>query len=175
MTLIVTIPANDGVVIGSDMQVTAGSIRYTDFKIKELNSHCLWAASGDVPLIQRVEECISSFDADASLIDLRDGISIQIRDCIYNLWQLDIRSRTSQNESNDILESFNGEFIFTEYRDKPITLHYFLTATSMKVFRYDAIGIGAPFAYALLRKYENLDFNTEMASITVYKVLDEAD
>lgn len=58
MTLIVVIPAVDGLLMGSDTQITTGMVRTTGPKIRQLNDHCIWSASGELALIQRVEEMI---------------------------------------------------------------------------------------------------------------------
>jgi len=56
MTIILAIPAKDGLIIASDGQITSGGVRTAGRKIKGLNSRAIWAASGRDPAIQRVEE-----------------------------------------------------------------------------------------------------------------------
>jgi len=74
MTLILVLPTRDGIVMASDGQVTAGMVRTTGQKILCLNERCLWAASGELALIQRVEERLKILPSNASLQQLRDKI-----------------------------------------------------------------------------------------------------
>ncbi|MEO0236255.1 MAG: hypothetical protein ABIM02_05980 [candidate division WOR-3 bacterium] len=85
MTLILAIPAKNGIVMGSDGQITYGAVRWVEKKIKQLNEYCLWSAAGEVALIQRVEEFINQIpNKDQSLSDLRDNLSDIIKQAITN-------------------------------------------------------------------------------------------
>ena len=93
MTLIVGIPADDGVVFASDTQVTMGEVRANTTKIFQLNARVLWGGSGDVALIQRVAERLERLpDRDKPLSILRDVLAITVKDAVHDLLATDFRT-----------------------------------------------------------------------------------
>ncbi|MCL0101435.1 hypothetical protein M1N68_02295 [Peptococcaceae bacterium] len=96
MTIILAIAARNGVIIASDGQITLGPTRTTGKKIKKLNEKCLWGASGELALIQRIEE---GFDAltnkNQPLLKLRDILSQSIRQKKIEFSQL-VGNRTNK-------------------------------------------------------------------------------
>jgi len=168
MTIILAIPANHGVVLASDGQITyADGIRATGKKIFQLNKKCLWAASGRDALIQRIQEKLSPYrEGEDSLARLRDNLSQVIKRCVIELFQLD------EQPPED-------SFIFVEYTESgPKILHIAVTGTPEWVTTGAfAIGIGRMFAHALLQKYTYIipdKIDVERASLLAYKVIEEA-
>ena len=94
MTLIVGVPAQDGVVLGSDGQVTAGTVRTTADKIFRLNDHAVWAAAGELALIQRVAERIEGFPGrNQPLATMRDVLGTFVKDTVQALLNVDFRTQ----------------------------------------------------------------------------------
>jgi proteasome beta subunit len=174
MTLILVVPATDGIVMGSDGQITFGAVRSTGQKIYHLNDRCLWAASGELSLIQRVEERMKSLPSNAPLLQLRDGISQIIQQCVTELLQLDFRTKFLPQNPDLLLQLHPGDFVFTEMNPHPAILHVLVNGTpEWIVNRSFATGSGAMFAYALLQRYQGVTMNREQASLLAYKALDE--
>lgn len=174
MTLIVIIPAKDGVAIGSDTQLTSGLTRSVCDKIKEFNSRCLWAGSGDLSFIQRVEERIATLDKKQPLISLRDQIGFQVNQAHANLLQLNIATPFYQGNPQLLLQLHHGTFVFAEYSDKPTIIQVNSNGIPEIIDRPYAIGNGDIFAFALMHKYQYFDFDLKTAAIVTYKVIDEA-
>jgi proteasome beta subunit len=175
MTLILVLPTSDGIVFASDGQITVGMVRSTGQKIKRLNDRCLWAASGELALIQRVEERLSTLPKDASLRDLRDVICRIVKECVTELLQLDFRTTFFQDKPEMLLQLHPGDFIFAEAAPSEAVLHVLLNGTAEWIEKRPfASGSGDMFAYALLHKYEGRELDTERASLLAYKVLEEA-
>ncbi len=175
MTLILTIPASNGVVMASDGQITAGMVRSAGQKIQRLNERCLWAASGELALIQRVGERIGSLPLDQPLEDLRDSIGRIVTQCVSELLQLDFRTQFFRENPDTLLKLHPGDFVFAEWRNGPRILHITANGTpEWVVDRPFATGSGEPFAYALLQKYHGRRIDIVKASILAYKVIEEA-
>ena len=175
MTLILVLPTRDGIVMASDGQVTAGAIRATGQKIWRFNDRCLWAASGELALIQRVEERLKTLPPDASLQQLRDQICHIVKHCVTELLQLDFRTGFLPQDPNVLLQLHPGDFVFAEFVSTAVVLHIALNGTpEWIVGRPFAIGSGAMFAYALLQKYQGCNLDMDQASLLAYKVLEEA-
>jgi proteasome beta subunit len=175
MTLILVIPASDGIVMGSDGQITFGAVRSTGQKIYHLNDRCLWAASGELSLIQRVEERLKSLPSNAPLLQLSDRISEIVCQCVTELLQLDFRTKFLPQDPNQLLGLHPGDFVFAEMSPQPAILHVLVHGTPEWITnRPFATGSGDMFAYALLQKYQGVTMNREQASLLAYKVLDEA-
>lgn len=176
MTLVVVFPAKDGVVIGSDTQLTRGSTRCQDLKIIGFSPNCLWAAAGDIPLIQRFKKELNKTPAKKkSLESTRDEISQIIKKVMSQAMKTDVRFDMVSHPT-DLLRLYNLEIIFAEYTNTPTIYHYLNTGVSEILERPHAIGVGHDFAFALLQKYENTirEFDTDKALILVYKILNEA-
>ena len=176
MTLILALPTYDGIVMASDSQVTAGMVRATDQKILRLNESCLWAASGELALIQRVEERLNMLPRSSSLQQLKDQICEIVNQCVTELLQLDFRTRFLPQDPNVLLQLHPGDFVFAEFRDKsPFILHILNNGTPEWIKnRPFASGSGHMFAYALLQKYQGLELDMDRGAILTYKVLEEA-
>jgi 20S proteasome alpha/beta subunit len=177
MTLILAIPTKNGVIIASDGQVTLGAVRYPEKKIKQLNEYCLWSASGELALIQRVEELISKFpNKEQPLNTIRDPISKIIKDALTILLQNDFRTQfINPPSAENLLQLHPGDFIFVEYFNKdPKVLHILSNGTAEWITKTFASGSGALFAYALLQKYQDRKLDIQKASLLAYKVIEES-
>lgn len=64
--------------------------------------------------------------------------------------------------------------MFAEFRSEPQLLHITAYGTPEWVDRPYAIGNGAPFAYALLQKYQGTPLALDQASVLAVKVIEEA-
>ncbi len=174
MTLILVLPTRDGIVMASDGQVTAGMVRATDQKIWPLNKHCLWAASGELALIQRVEERLRTLPPDAPLEQLKDRICQIVKQSVTELLQLDFRTDFLLQNPNDLLRLHPGDFVFSECVSSPSVLHVLINGTPEWIKnRPFASGSGDLFAYALLQKYQGLDLDMNTGAVLAYKVLEE--
>jgi len=176
MTLIVIFPTQDGIIIGSDTQLTQGNTRTQANKIYEFGEGCLWAGAGDVHIIQRVEEELYSLQK-RPLKSIRDVVGKRIKKCIERCISLDIRADLIDHPDQALL-LFPAEFLFAEQisaTEQAIYL-YFHSGQSSVIDRPYAIGSGAIFAFALLQKYEEVYdlFDTRAAAVLTYKILGEA-
>ena len=175
MTLILVLPTRDGIVMASDGQLTAGMVRATGQKIMRLNERCLWAASGELALIQRVEERLKILPSNASLQQLRDRICEIVKQCVTELLQLDFRTAFLLQNPKALLELHPGDFVFAECTPVPAVLHVLINGTPEWITnRPFASGSGDLFAYALLQKYQGLELDMEKGVLLAYKVLEEA-
>jgi proteasome beta subunit len=175
MTLILVLPTRDGIVMASDGQVTAGMVRTTDQKIWPLNDRCLWAASGELALIQRVKERLEILPSNDSLQQLRDKICEIVKQCVTELLRLDFRTDFLPQDPDRLLKLHPGDFVFAECLQSPAVLHVLVNGTPEWITnRPFASGSGEMFAYALLQKYQGLDLNMEEGALLAYKVLEEA-
>lgn len=175
MTLILAIPASDGIVMASDGQVTTDLVRTTGKKIYRLNEHAVWAASGELALIQRIQERIGTLPAARPLVRLRDDIGQLVKQCITELIQLDFRSSFFAQDPDTLLKLHPADFIFAEFSQEPLILHITVEGVPEWVQQAPfATGSGDLFAYALLRKYQGKSLNLKRASVLAYKVMEEA-
>lgn len=174
MTLVLALPAVDGLVIASDGQVTAGAIRWTEPKIRQLNEHALWSAAGELALIQRVEESIASLSQGQPLSMLRDQLARIVKQSVSALLELDFRTPFAQNNPLLLLQLHEGDFVFAECRDGPRILHITVNGTLEWINVPFATGVGADFGYALLQRYRRLTLSLDAASLLAYKTIEEA-
>ncbi len=176
MTLILGIPARDGIVLASDSQITSGNVRTVGTKIYHLNKQSLWSASGELALIQRVEERISLLpNREQPLTNLRDYLAQSIKESVEALLRLDFRTQFAQANPDVLLTLHLGDFIFVEFREGPRLLHITVYGTPEWVsWGPVASGIGGDFAYALLQKYQGAELDVQMASLLAFKVIEEA-
>jgi proteasome beta subunit len=174
MTLILAIPAADGLVMASDGQITIGEVRTPGKKIHRLNERSAWAAAGELALVQRVEERISTLPTDTSLASMRDQIASMVKQCVTELVQLDFRTQFLPPDPDRLLQLHFADFIFAEFPHKPGILHISsLGSPEWIPDRPFVAGNGDLFAYALLRKYLGQPLNLERAAILAYKVIEE--
>lgn len=176
MTLILTIPAKEGIIIASDGQVTLGEVRWQEKKIIKLNNNCLWSASGELALIQRVEESIKQFpNCDQPLNNIRDMLSNSIKQAVTILLQQDFRTHFLQPPNPELLLKLHpGDFVFVEFRDTPKILHILSNGTAEWINKPFASGSGALFSYALLQKYQSYVYDIQKACLLAFKVIEES-
>lgn len=175
MTLIVALPTPDGIVMASDTQYTSGEIKTTGRKIYPLNLSCAWAGSGELALIQRVQEFLDNLPAQRSLIELRDHLTRSVQQSVKALLELDVLTEYVQSDPSLLLTLHPGDFIFAEFEQgQPRMLHINASATPEWIDSLFATGNGANFAYALLQKYQNVPLKLESACLLAYKVIEEA-
>jgi len=175
MTLILALTAKDGVVMASDGQLTSGPVRATSTKIYKLNDRVLWSASGELALIQRMEERIAVLsNREQPLINLRDVLAQAVKESVEQLLRLDFRTQFAQGNPDILLRLHPGDFIFAEYRDGPRLLHITVNGTPEWVTWGPVLtGSGDLFAYALLQKYQELELDVQTASLLAFKVIEE--
>lgn len=175
MTLVIAIPAVDGIVFASDGQVTTGPVKATITKINPLNDNALWAASGELALIQRVADRISTLpDRNQPLEALRDRLAEQIKMSVEELLQLDFRTRFFSGDPDKLLSLHQGDFLFVEHRGAPRVLHILPNGTPEWIDgRIAATGSGDMFAHALLQKYADVPLDCDVAALVAYKVIEE--
>ncbi|HAY22230.1 hypothetical protein [Desulfobacca acetoxidans] len=175
MTLILGLAAVDGIVLASDGQVTTGEVRSPGKKIFPLSNSILWAAAGELSLIQRVQERLTALPLDASLANLRDQIGELIKNCVSELLQMDFRSQFLTLDQDRLIQLHNAEFIFAEYSRKPELLHLSVFGSPEWITQRPFVaGNGDLFAYALLSKYQPQHLKLEQATLLAYKVVEEA-
>lgn len=176
MTLIVTLPVKEGIVLASDSQLTMGIVRATGSKIYRLNESCVWAASGELALIQRVEEELGSLSTNQPLQECRTLIAQAVGQAVTNLLREDFRTQFFSASSEELLDLHKGDFVFAEFTDTgPRVLHMVHHGTSEWVNDIPlASGSGDLFAYALLGKFDLTKVTLEMAKVLAIKVIEEA-
>lgn len=175
MTLVLAIPASDGVVMASDGQVTTGLVRTPGKKIFPLGNRAAWAAAGELALIQRVAERLQGLPEGRSLTRLRDEIGQIVKQCITELIQLDFRASFFAQDPETLLKLHPADFVFAEFDQVPLILH--ITVDGVPEWINEApfaAGSGDLFAYALLRKYQGRNISLERAQVLAYKVMEEA-
>lgn len=174
MTLIVALPAVDGVVLASDGQITTGLVRAPGKKIHRLGDNMAWAASGELALIQRVAERLGSLSLSRSLPQLRDELGQVVKQCITELINLDFRASFFAQDPETLLKLHPGDFVFAEFDQGPRILHITVDGVPEWIEGPFASGSGDLFAYALLRKYQGRDLRLPKARVLAYKVMEEA-
>lgn len=176
MTLILAIPAKEGVVIASEGEVMYGQVRWQEKKLRKLNNHCVWGASGESALIQRVAEHLDAIpNKDEPLLTLRNHLSGAVKQAIIQLLQQDFRTQFLPNDPSALLNLHNGDFVFAECDGtNPRILHLLINGTSEWLTAPLASGSGLPFAYALLQKYQKTELDINKASLLAFKVIEEA-
>lgn len=178
MTLIVAIPADHGVVFGSDSQVTAGAVRATGTtKIFPLNERGLWGASGELAPIQRVAERVATLPQPGQpLTVLRDTLARFVNESVTSLLDLDFRTKFFLQNPAALLSLHPADFLFVECCDEPRILHITVNGTPewIEGGRFSATGNGDVFAHALLSKYAGRVLPLEKAQLLAYKVIEEA-
>jgi len=174
MTLILAITASDGIVMASDGQITIGEVRTPGKKIYRLNDRSVWAAAGELALIQRVQERIGTLPADLALANMRDQIGHMIKQCVTELVQLDFRTQFLPLDQDRLLQLHFADFIFAEFPKKTEILHVSVQGSPEWIQdRPFAAGSGDLFAYALLQKYQGQNLDLKRAAILAYKVIEE--
>ena len=173
MTLILAIPAIDGVVLASDGQVTTGLVRAPGKKIHSLNTTAAWAASGELAVIQRVSERLGALPL-RPLAHLRDELGQVVKQCITEIINLDFRAGFFAQDPESLLKLHPADFVFAEFAGGPQILHITVDGVPEWIEGPFASGSGDLFAYALLRKYQGRNLSLRQANILAYKVMEEA-
>lgn len=171
MTLIVHIPAKNGIVMASDGQATTlTGLKITCKKIHKLNDSCIWgAAANHLTLVERVEERIATLsEREKSLQELCPILRDIIPRCVEEL-------STGLQPPPPNIQPYAAQFAFLEYRDYPRILYIMQDGTADWPPNVPlAIGSGTPFALALLRKYHSAEkLDIELAKILAYKIVAE--
>ena len=174
MTLVLAIAAVDGIVMASDGQITTGEVRTPGRKIHKLNERTVWAAAGELALIQRVEERIVTLTLDLPLASLRDQVGMLVKQCVTELVQLDFRTQFLPPDPDRLLQLHFADFVLAEFPRKPEILHIAPHGAPEWIQgRPYVTGNGDLFAYALLKKYEGRSLSLAQASTLAYKVMEE--
>jgi 20S proteasome alpha/beta subunit len=177
MTLIIAIPAKEAVIFDSDSQVTYGEVRTTGAtKIRALNDRALWGASGELAIIQRVDEALSRHSQlNQPLPEIRDLLTTIVKTEVETLIKLDFRTQFLAADPNALLQLHPADFLFVEHRDSPRILHVLHNGTPEWIDGFAATGRGELFAHALLSKYaELLPLEPDIAKLLCYKTIEEA-
>lgn len=173
MTLIVTVPARDCVVVASDGQVTAGPVRWETQKIHPLGRHRVWAGAGSLAVIQRVQIALREREP-APLEVCADDLGRLVAGCTAEALTLDLRAHIRGGETS-ALEEHSCEFIFVQGFPTPAVLHVPCTGVPEWVSeRPFAIGSGAPFAFTLLHSGWDRQITGREALVLVYRAMEEA-
>jgi len=174
LTLVLAIPAKEGIVFASDGQVTIGNVRTHGEKLYQLNKNCAWAGSGEVALIQRVREHITQLPP-SPLEEIRDTLAVEIRKSVVELLELDFRTNFFREAPGTLLDLHPADFVFVEHISQPRILH--VTHSGTPEWWIDdrpfATGNGDGFAYALLQKYQGRPMELDQASVLAVKVIQE--
>lgn len=174
MTLILALPASDGIVMAADGQITIGEVRTPGKKIHPVNERCLWAGAGELAMVQRVAERIPALPQDASLATLRDQLGYLIKQCATELTEMDFRTQFLPPDPERLLQLHFADFIFAAFPRKPQMLHISSLGSPEWINDRPLVaGSGDLFAYALLQKYVGQHLNLARASILAYKVIEE--
>jgi len=176
MTLIICLPVKDGVVFASDGQITSGETRWIGTKIQPLGPAILWSGSGELALIQRVEERLAAVpNPNQPLPAVRDSLALIVKESVEELLRLDFRTQFFSTNVDVLLRLHPGDFVFAQCAKEPKVLHITVNGTPEWVQnRPFATGSGDLFAYALLQKYDLTQLNLEAASLLAFKVIEEA-
>lgn len=166
MTLIVHLPATNGLVMASDGQgTTTAGLKFRVQKIHKLNDTCIWGAAGDTTLIERVEEHVANLSGKGKpLEDLCVTLREIIPECVKEL-----SFDTPPSPPRE------AQFAFIEYRDNPRILYLRENGSAWWTVNVpSAFGSGNLFAHALLRKYQSLgELDLDLGAVLAYKVIAE--
>lgn len=167
MTLIVCLPIKDGIIFASDGQITSGETRWVGTKIQSLGSGILWSGSGELALIQRVEERLAALpNPNQPLPAIRDNLALIVKESVEKLLRLDFRTQFFSANVDVLLRLHPGDFVFAQCANEPKMLHITVNGTPEWVQnRPFATGSGDLFAYALLQKYDLTQLGLEAASL----------
>ena len=175
VTLIVALPVSEGVILASDGQITMGAVRTSGPKLYRLNDATAWGASGELALIQRVDERL--WDFTLGLYAGRSRLAEAIKESIAELLREDFRTPFSQGSPDVLLRLHPGDFVFAECpRDGEVSrvLHIANTGTAEWVSGHAfASGNGDLFAHALLRKYDMRELGMDEAKLLAVKTIEE--
>ena len=175
MTIVLAVPCQGAVIVGSDTEVSDQRTRTTHLKIKELNGRCLWAGSGEVGVIQRLEECLVSLpDHDRPLAELREPIGLCIRAVVEDALRIDYRVPYVQGDLKQLEALYYCRFTFAEQRAGQGRILTFDTTGGAEWYTHPhAMGSAADFAVALTKNYDRSSLLPERAALLVIAILEQ--
>lgn len=181
MTLIIALACKDGVILASDSQATTfstgGPIRRTISKIKYLGQNKLWAASGSVGMIQKLEAVFNSLPKEILNAPLSEH---QLRQAIiqnaHALRAQELqRHRTLHGPGRDI-EAGMADLLIVEYQNGARIWHINPDCADefLEEFGYGTSGSGDIFAHTLIKNYRVKNLSVEQGCLIAYRVLRDA-
>jgi len=178
VTLVLGVPASDGVIVASDSQATSGAVRHTVQKIQRLTSRIVWAGAGEESLIQGVsQELAKRAKHDGDLKGMTDALRKAIEQSSTSLLHYDYRVPYASKDAKSLGQFAQAVFLFVESDGKRHSL-LLIDAAGRALWQQDkghvAIGSGDVFAHALLYRYRDLRLTCEVVAALAYRVLDEA-
>ncbi len=176
MTLVVAVPAQDGVVIASDSQATIGIVRTAgNSKIFQLGHNIIWGFAGSFPVMQKVQENLSTILADPGLITHSDLLEQSVQNGFRHLWGSDIRALVANPDIAALILDHDTHFFFVEANPQPLILQ--INGSGNRMWHRNApaaIGSGNLFAIASFGKYGQQQFTLDQAKLIAYKTIYEA-
>jgi len=177
MSLIITIPTFDGVVVAMDSLSIVGQIREKKSKIQRLNSRIAWCGIGELAVVQRVASSLAAFqENNQSLRELAPVIGNIIKSTVKDLLNLDFRTEIYINNVNAISQLHRGDFVFVEWVGASAQILY-VNIYGSPVWIQDQpffIGAGDMFVGHNFQKFKGLNLNLASASIIGYRLVEEA-
>lgn len=181
MTLIISLACKDGVILASDGQATTfstgGPIRRTISKIKHLGENKLWAASGTVGMIQKIETAFNGFPKEILNAPLTEP---QLRQAIlknaHTLRATELqRHRDLYGQGRD-MEAEVADLIIVESQGSPRIWHINADCVDefLEEFGYGTSGSGDIFAHTLLKNFKLKDLSVDQGCLIAYRVLRDA-
>lgn len=180
MTLILALACKDGIVMASDGQATlmssGGPVRQRANKIKQIGQSILWAGSGDVGFLQKIEKNVNELPS-----ELKEAEFEKLKKFFINT--VHVLRKEALESSTDLYgkekgerEATSADLLFCDYGHVARILHITPDATDEELqdFGYGASGIGDTFAYTLLRGKELHDMSCREAKVLAYRVIYEA-
>lgn len=181
MTLIIALACKDGVIMASDSQATIGStggpVRSTISKIKHLRENKLWAASGSLGMIQKLEEVFNRIPKELINAPINEHQLRQV--IIQNALTLRAqelqRHRALHGQGRDN-EAGMADLLIIEYQNSARIWHinHDCADEFLEEFGYGTSGIGDIFAHTLIKNYKIKDLTVEQGCLIVYRVLRDA-
>lgn len=181
MTLIISLACKDGAILASDGQVTffstGGPIRRTISKIKRLGEHKLWAASGTVGMIQKIETVFNALPKEILNAPLTEP---QLRQAIlqnaHTLRAQELQRHRSLHGLGRDIEAGVADLLIVEYQGTPRIWHITPDCVdeSLEEFGYGVSGSGDVFAHTLLKNFKIKEFSVEQGCLIAYRVLRDA-
>lgn len=177
MTLILALDCADGMVLASDSQGTLGAVRQEWQKIFIQHDNMAWGGAGNLGIVQRVREHISTNLSLPSYFNAMpsDQIKTRVSDAVTKVVRpllVDRRLTATDNELTDYLfvgHSSRGSFI--------INLGSNLMDMDHITVGYHAIGSGGPLpllALAGLAHYDIRNRTLREAKLIAYRVMEDA-
>lgn len=177
MTLIIALACKDGLVMAADGQATlsssGGPVRQEAVKIKQMGQAVLWAGSGEVGFLQKIEKGLDALPSEIKKADL-EKLKPHLVGIIHRL------RKEALDRRRDLYGSTKGasgaDVLFCGCSDSTQILHISADAKDeeLQEFGYAASGIGDTFAYTLLRGKDIKCMSCEEGKVLAYRVIHEA-